>query len=181
MVSDLVGKRFARLVVVERVENDHAGNSTWRCICDCGTERRVLSGNLKRGSTRSCGCLAAEQAKRRKHALPEGRACRNVLLLDYMRKAEDHRLEWGIPEEKFDELVAKNCHYCDSPPSNTKRGRGNNGVFVYNGIDRRDNTRGYLLDNVVPCCSVCNWMKRHLSVAEFLSHVRKISNKNSEG
>jgi len=98
-----------------------------------------------------------------------------------MRKAENRKLEWGISEETFDELVAKNCHYCDSPPSNIKWGRGNNGVFVYSGIDRKDNTKGYLLDNVVPCCVVCNWMKRHLSVAEFLSHVKKISNKDSEG
>lgn len=32
----------------------------WACICTCGSERDVYSSNLKRGLSKSCGCLKAE-------------------------------------------------------------------------------------------------------------------------
>lgn len=48
---DLTGQRFGRLVAVE-----YAGNSRWRCRCDCGGETMVLTGNLTHGHTTSCGC-----------------------------------------------------------------------------------------------------------------------------
>ena len=57
---DLTGKRFGRLVVLERVENrvTENGSSTtmWRCRCDCGNIVDVHGGNLRSGHTRSCGC-----------------------------------------------------------------------------------------------------------------------------
>ena len=49
--NDLTGQRFGRLIAVEYV-----GNSRWRCKCDCGNGTIVLSGNLIRGHTTSCGC-----------------------------------------------------------------------------------------------------------------------------
>lgn len=48
---NLTGQRFGGLVAVEYV-----GNSRWRCRCDCGQETVVLSGNLTRRHTTSCGC-----------------------------------------------------------------------------------------------------------------------------
>lgn len=56
---DLVGKRFGRLVVVERADNHstnkHA-NAHWVCKCDCGNETVVDGHKLRRGHTKSCGC-----------------------------------------------------------------------------------------------------------------------------
>jgi hypothetical protein len=59
---DMLGKRFGRLVVTERAGSDqsHASSQSlalWRCICDCGTEITAVGAHLRRGSTRSCGCL----------------------------------------------------------------------------------------------------------------------------
>jgi hypothetical protein len=55
--SSLVGKRFGKLVVLERVANDRHGKSCWRCECDCGSTHRVINGSpLRMGRTRSCGC-----------------------------------------------------------------------------------------------------------------------------
>lgn len=54
---DLTGMRFGRLLVLERAEERTSwGAIQWRCRCDCGREKLVATGNLKRG-TRSCGCL----------------------------------------------------------------------------------------------------------------------------
>jgi len=51
-------KRFGRLVVIECLaRNRRAGSYWWGCECDCGTRVAVLSRNLIRGATKSCGCL----------------------------------------------------------------------------------------------------------------------------
>lgn len=55
--NDLRGKRFDRLVVIERAENAKCGRTRWRCICDCGKEKTIIADSLISGKTRSCGCL----------------------------------------------------------------------------------------------------------------------------
>ena len=62
MALDLKGKRFGRLLVVERVPSaPGARNAFWRCICDCGNATTTAAANIGK-STLSCGCLAKETA-----------------------------------------------------------------------------------------------------------------------
>ena len=46
---------------------DHSANKYyyWRCHCDCGNEIVVQGTVLRRGDTKSCGCLQAEESARR--------------------------------------------------------------------------------------------------------------------
>jgi hypothetical protein len=61
---DLAGQKFGRLLVIERVGLNAGGNATWKCLCDCGTEK-ILDGNsIRRGFVKSCGCLAKDTASR---------------------------------------------------------------------------------------------------------------------
>lgn len=53
---ELTGKRFGWLTVISRVDNKGA-HTAWKCICDCGNETICLGINLKKGNTKSCGCL----------------------------------------------------------------------------------------------------------------------------
>ena len=69
---DLTGQRFGRWTVIKRVgsrEYDSDGYKTsfpmWLCRCDCGNEGRVIGENLKRGLSRSCGCLRDELLQER--------------------------------------------------------------------------------------------------------------------
>lgn len=69
---DLSGQRFGRLTVVEqaparikRYEYYIASQTMWHCVCDCGKSVIVEANNLKRGNTKSCGCLQREYASRR--------------------------------------------------------------------------------------------------------------------
>ena len=64
-VTDLLGKRFDRLVVIERAENTKQGDAQWLCRCDCGNEKIIRANALKTGRTRSCGCLLSECSKKR--------------------------------------------------------------------------------------------------------------------
>lgn len=64
--------------------------------------------------------------------------------------------EFSITKEQFMELWQKPCYYC-------------NGSIKTIGIDRVNNEKGYTVDNIVPCCKLCNYAKRGLSKAEFIS------------
>lgn len=56
----LVGNRYGRLLVVERVENNRFGHVCYRCKCDCGGETIVDAANLRNGNTNSCGCVKSK-------------------------------------------------------------------------------------------------------------------------
>lgn len=63
---DLSGQRFVRLLVVSlNPERGKSGAARWDCVCDCGCAVTVLANNLKRGNSRSCGCLDREMASKR--------------------------------------------------------------------------------------------------------------------
>jgi len=57
-----IGTRFGRLVVTQ-MSNIRAANSSFRfqCQCDCGNITTVEGGDLRRGTTQSCGCLRREK------------------------------------------------------------------------------------------------------------------------
>ena len=60
---NLVGKRYGRLVVIEKADS-LSGHVRWKCKCDCGNECIVHGTSLKSGNTTSCGCYKTENAKR---------------------------------------------------------------------------------------------------------------------
>lgn len=55
---DISGQRFGRLVVVKKSTLPRL----WMCLCDCGGESLSTGANLRKGKTKSCGCLAKEWA-----------------------------------------------------------------------------------------------------------------------
>lgn len=62
-VIDLVGNRYGRLTVVEKISS--FGASRWKCKCDCGNYKEVYGNHLKNGNVQSCGCLAKELTSER--------------------------------------------------------------------------------------------------------------------
>lgn len=60
-VIDLTGKKFGKLTVVRRVENNKHGNSMWECVCECGEKRVVQGCGLTNGHSSSCGCTRKEK------------------------------------------------------------------------------------------------------------------------
>lgn len=62
--SDLEGKKFNRLTVVQRIGLDKYNCVIWRCRCDCGNELYLSSNKIVNGYTKSCGCLAKEISSR---------------------------------------------------------------------------------------------------------------------
>lgn len=59
-LKDMTGQRFGRLLVLGVSEKTKSGHAQWLCRCDCGHERSYFGKNLRRGMSRSCGCLARD-------------------------------------------------------------------------------------------------------------------------
>lgn len=56
-LKDLTGQKFGRLTVLYKLNNYHKRGAYWLCVCKCGNLKEVFGRDLRRGSTRSCGCL----------------------------------------------------------------------------------------------------------------------------
>lgn len=69
--QDLTGKRFGKLVVIERT-NNRGKHTMWKCKCDCGNYTITGASELKNGTTKSCGCLKFER-RNEKHGLSKTR------------------------------------------------------------------------------------------------------------
>lgn len=69
--QDLTGQRFGYLTVIRRAENAKNHCTRFLCRCDCGKEIITLASSLKKGLTKSCGCLRKKLSAetRTKHGL----------------------------------------------------------------------------------------------------------------
>ncbi len=146
--------------------------SYWKCRCECGTKKIIGGGHLKNDSIKSCGCLQKEMHDKRR--LPKGVAARNAIIYYHKISAKKRNIEQALTDEQIIAIHKENCHYCGAPPSNIYHPPGANGTYIYSGIDRVDNTKGYTMDNVAPCCSTCNIMKKGLPVDIFLGTANRI-------
>ena len=74
-LRDLTGRRFGRLLVLERAGSDAWKQARWLSRCDCSVKKIVNAYDLVSGQTKSCGCLKREVAKQRatKHGYATGR------------------------------------------------------------------------------------------------------------
>lgn len=64
-IQDITGQRFG-LLTVEKFSRSSNG-SYWTCKCDCGGTTEVIKSSLKKGITRSCGCLRITRMSGEKH------------------------------------------------------------------------------------------------------------------
>lgn len=63
--KDLTKQKYERLTVLRQSKDDYIRpdgrkEALWECQCVCGNTVKVTSNSLKRGSTKSCGCLQKE-------------------------------------------------------------------------------------------------------------------------
>lgn len=81
---DLAGRQFGRLTALEQAPRPPGQRGAlWRCRCDCGAVVVRAASELKRGNTRSCGCLRREMIgdRQRRHGqlnTPEYHAWKNA-------------------------------------------------------------------------------------------------------
>lgn len=180
----VIGNRYGKLVVLEDNKTYRNNRSTriLKCKCDCGKITNVNKSKVLQGITKSCGCLQEKMRKElgQKRKKETGEASFNELYYCYIISAKRRNYEFNLTKEEFKNIITKPCIYCGNMLTQEKRTKGNNGVFKYTGIDRYDNNKGYILDNCVSCCGICNRLKSNLSIEEFEKHLEKIIERKKE-
>lgn len=181
---DLCGVVFGRLTVLKKgtSKRDKSGRSvsTLTCECVCGVIKDINTSNIKRGSVRSCGCLARELASERlsgkiqPNTMEEGEASFNILYSRYREGASKRNKSFTLSKREFEILTKADCYYCGIPPNQTIKGKRTNGEYLYNGIDREDNDHGYEYWNCVACCKTCNFAKSKSSQEEFYDWIERL-------
>ena len=156
---DITGQRFGRLVAVRTAGKAKDGSYNWLCRCDCKNTCVMNGCQLRLNITKSCGCL---------QKYPEGEAAFNLLYSIYKENcAGKRKLEWSLTKEQFRKLTKGDCDYCGIEPRQIMLRSGMNGSYVYNGVDRKDNLKGYTFSNCVSCCKQCNLAKSNHSIEGF--------------
>jgi len=177
------------------------GSAQWYCICDCGNQNeiKVRAHALRSGHTKSCGCLVVEKTKEthtnktvsektikkmskatkgqtRAHCMSNigkkypyrGKYNRGSFVVRRVNQiingAKKRNLEVTISKEEIAEIIVSPCSYCGKP-SNLE------GYKEASGIDRVDNSKGYVINNCVPCCLYCNSCKNIQTLTEFKEHI----------
>jgi len=96
-----------------------------------------------------------------------------TLLNRYVYSTKRSNVPFELTDEQFFDLTQEDCFYCGKAPANGWNNYEKD-PFVWNGIDRVDNTLGYAINNCVSCCSLCNRMKGTLSWTEFIEHTKAV-------
>lgn len=179
---EVVGEKFGRLTVLEdRDDTKHKEERKRRtllCQCECGNIIEVNKYKVTSGYTRSCGCLFQETidkwAESRK--TPTNTSCINEIYGVYKKGAEIRGYEFNVSKEHFVDVITQPCIYCGRQYTSERRRKRKNETisFKYTGIDRYDNTKGYVEGNLVPCCKECNRMKTDHSVSHFLELLERV-------
>ena len=141
---DISGKTYNRLTVIRKIGVNRSRAVVWECLCVCGNKSNVTGTALRRGSTKSCGCIKHEYYPN--HFVKHGKFGTKI-----------YRTWGGI---KF---------RCENPNSKAYPGYGGRGIKMYepwsksfvefykyigdpptdkHTLDRIDNNKGYEPGNI---------------------------------
>jgi hypothetical protein len=170
--KDLTGKTFGKLTVVAFIgvttfgKEGKTKKAMWKTQCMCGKEVIANTATLQNEHTTSCGSCSRLK--------PEGEASFNSVYREYKYHAGLKGLCFLLTKEEFKNLTRRVCHYCGVVPQQVANCGKKSTAYVYNGVDRKDNTQGYTEENSVPCCKVCNMAKRNMSLSQFMDWIKRL-------
>jgi hypothetical protein len=156
-----------------------ASGSNWNSKCVCGNKLIVSSRTIRRAIDKNyaISCGKCDAAIRKVNILPDEIAFNNLYSM-YSSSAKTRNYCFELSKSDFKELTKGNCFYCGVEPKqiakNTAKNTSNKGYYLYNGIDRKDVNFGYVKDNCVSACGVCNIMKQSMTVDEFIKQINTI-------
>lgn len=88
------------------------------------------------------------------------------------KNAKKRKIIWNLDKDVYFNLINNPCYYCNNIYTNC-------GV----GLDRIDNSLGYEITNVIPCCKFCNMLRNDLLTVEetklIIENLKAIRNTNS--
>jgi hypothetical protein len=88
-----------------------------------------------------------------------------ALYKEYIKRSAKKDLEFALTKEQFQHLSSGNCFYCNKSNTSTHS----------NGLDRKNNEVGYVVENCVSCCGECNQMKGSMSDTDFILNCQRVA------
>ena len=170
---DLQGQKFGRLLVVSRAPNNKHNKVCWNVLCDCGIKKIVIGYLLSGGRLQSCGCLQKDRASEANKKFDSNPALRK-LIDSYRNSAKRRGFNFLLSVDEADKLFRQPCFYCARAPHRSFTEYNGRYKYIYNGIDRIDNSKDYTIENIRACCKDCNYAKNEMSVEEFANWIRKV-------
>lgn len=170
---DISGQQFGTLIAVKPNGSQYGMGVMWECQCICNhwlcPKILIVSGNnLRAGNSKTCDKHRFPKEMHRAIRQHYTNACSNAKKRNY---------QFVITPTQFHDLIKQPCYYCGSV-NDIKRVKGFAGILVRlraNGIDRKDNTQGYTLENSVACCEWCNRAKDTLTIQEYLTNCKRVA------
>lgn len=131
---------------------------------DCGKFRKInistLTNRLNSSYIKNGETLCSKCANKRMSGINNSQYLHgNSHYCEYRYNARKRGYDFDLTIDDFEKLVPSNCFYCGEKS---------------NGIDRWDNTKGYTIDNSLPCCGSCNFIKRTDTPIQFINKITKI-------
>lgn len=189
--QNLIGQKFGLLTVIDFAPDKQYNGykkTQWKCQCDCGAITIARTNAIKSGNTQSCGCMydisrptnGKNSAKKRVKLLPHIFSAKEIWHATYR--------DGSLSFDDFYQLSQCNCYYCNIEPSRSYNYFGkkkssksylqnvDDGIFIYNGLDRIDSSRLHDLDNVIPCCTICNRAKSNHNIYNFVQYINNLKN-----
>lgn len=167
------GDKFGKFTILNKT---HKGGFDLQC--ECGKEVRYsMSATKKRlnvfDNPEFSGCVECNKIERRLLWAKDKEWQAKQVYKRVKRNAKCRGLSFKLTIKDIQSLIFKVCTYCGNPPSN--RNTDTPGIaFYYNGLDRVNSSKGYVKENVVPCCIQCNKAKSNYSLKEFTNWIQSV-------
>lgn len=176
---DYTGKRYGKLVILERAENQLSGTQerrVWKAQCDCGEIKLIKAQAL--GHARSCGCLQREAARQLaiKRNTTHGNYYHECANMYYAAKQRAKRKGLPFAIEIADISIPEKC-----PLLGIKLEKGIKGFNPNSpSLDKIVPELGYVKGNVWVISMRANTIKQNASLEELQELTKSLERKIQE-
>lgn len=176
-----IGTKFGDLTVSDTPERFTTGKTTramFPCICKCGKTTKITGSQLRTGKRTRCTDCAYKERPQSTMKLSN---LERMFSLHILNRCKKGKVKNYLSIEDYSKIIEKDCFYCGESPKLISHLKKNKVAlredFYANGVDRVDSSKGYSLENCVPCCKQCNTMKMNYSQNEFFNKIKQLYEK----